>query len=133
MGYLNKEKQRAYCRDWVKKRRQTFFEGKCCVECGSLEPLELDHIDPTTKISNAIWSWREERRLAEISKCQILCKSCHRIKTNKELTKSWDHGTKTGYDYRGCRCSLCREAHKLNKREYRRKQRELVQLVRTLA
>lgn len=80
VGYTG-DKKREYDREWVRKRRATFFAGKCCVKCGSTESLELDHIDPAEKVSHAIWSWREERRLAEAAKCQVLCYKCHKKKT----------------------------------------------------
>lgn len=80
MGYP-KEKQREYQREWIAARRSAFFEDKSCASCGSVENLEIDHIDPKTKVASAIWSWRQERRDQELSKCQVLCHSCHRTKT----------------------------------------------------
>lgn len=62
-----------------------------CIGCGSQEQLEIDHIDPTTKlcdpaksfgaktITNRIWN--------EIDKCQLLCYDCHREKTGKQFRK----------------------------------------------
>ena len=76
-----------YQREWVAKRRADFFKDKKCVQCGSTERLELDHIDRETKESHSIWSWSEVRRLAEIAKCQVLCHECHRLKTRKENSK----------------------------------------------
>lgn len=68
-----------------------FFEGKSCVQCGSTENLELDHIDRTTKIDHKIWSWTRVKREAEIAKCQVLCHDCHKEKTraeNREIAKT---------------------------------------------
>lgn len=76
------EQQREYQRKWKKKRRTEWFEGKHCVVCGSTERLELDHIDPTTKIHHDVWSWSEKRRKVELAKCQVLCFQCHRDKTH---------------------------------------------------
>ena len=84
MSYTDPEKQRAYARAWIAKRRRAFFVDKACCLCDSKVSLELDHIDPKTKISHAIWSWRQERREAEIAKCQILCEKCHANKTAAE-------------------------------------------------
>lgn len=102
--YTGQEK-RDYDRIWRAKRRTNFFTGKSCVECGSKEKLELDHIDPAEKITHNIWSWSKVRRDLEIAKCQILCQKCH-----KEKTKLWNfqrrkHGL-TWYGY-GCRCEIC--------------------------
>jgi hypothetical protein len=83
MGYTG-EKKREYARKWMANRRSEYFKDKKCVECGSTEHLELDHIDPETKENHAIWSWSEERRNKELKKCQVLCKKCHREKSNKE-------------------------------------------------
>jgi len=91
-------KHSSYCRDhyreyqrlWIAKRRAEFFKNKTCILCGSEENLELDHIDPSTKVSHTIWSWSEKRRLEEIAKCQILCHDCHVRKTIKNHEKA--HG-----------------------------------------
>lgn len=76
-----KEEQRAFQRNWMRQRRLEFFKDKCCVKCGSVENLNLDHIDPATKVTHNIWSWKKERREAEISKCQVLCFNCHAEKS----------------------------------------------------
>lgn len=103
-----KEYLRNYQREWMKKRRATFFNNKKCTKCKSIEKLELDHIDPKKKISHKIWSWSKKRFLVEIVKCQILCEKCH-----KEKTKLWNilrrkHG-RTMYNH-GCRCEICFKA-----------------------
>ena len=73
-----------YSATWVAKRRAVFFKGKQCVQCGSKDRLELDHINPADKLHHRIWSWTEERRKAEIAKCQVLCHDCHKGKTSRE-------------------------------------------------
>ena len=54
-----------------------------CVKCGcwDLDQLEVDHIDPNTKVSHRVWSWSKERRENELAKCQVLCRACHLTKT----------------------------------------------------
>lgn len=95
-----------YQKMWIAKRKADWFADKCCVICGSTEDLELDHIDPNTKnlkrIGDIIWHWSEERRNAELAKCQVLCEVCHKEKsakhrdgmkargTSKFLGVSWD-------------------------------------------
>lgn len=74
------------------QRRAAWLLGKCCVECGSTEQLDIDHIDPSTKDPRLIptgamthfWSWPEADREAELAKCQVLCRTHHRIKTGRE-------------------------------------------------
>lgn len=77
---------REFQKEWRKKRRLDWItENGPCRECGSWERLEVDHIDPSAKLHHNIWSWSESRRLAELSKCQVLCHRCHRLKTNAYL------------------------------------------------
>jgi hypothetical protein len=54
------------------------------VECGSKRDLQADHKDPRTKGGKSFWLFKEERHLAELKKCQVLCKKCHRSKTALE-------------------------------------------------
>ena len=111
------EQQREYQRQWVADRRREWIEANGpCVKCGSTENLEVDHIDPVQKSAPVatIWSWTEARRLAELAKCQVLCRSCHDEKSTEDgYPRTAVHGTRRRYD-RGCRCDLCREARRLN-------------------
>jgi len=66
------------------RRRQWLKENGPCVECGSWERLEVDHRDPRTKTSHNIWSWSDAKRIAELAKCQVLCRSCHKRKSANE-------------------------------------------------
>ena len=86
MPYKDKAKQLEYQRKWMAARRAEYFDGKSCVTCGSTESLELDHIDPATKVSHRIWSWSTERREAELAKCQPLCRDCHESKSVREFS-----------------------------------------------
>lgn len=76
--------RRAYHREWMRQRRAAFFDGKVCATCGGSERLELDHVDRESKTHHAIWSWSAHRREAELAKCQVLCRACHREKTRVE-------------------------------------------------
>lgn len=82
-----KEAQREYQKLWVARRRADWFKNKSCALCGSQENLELDHIDPSTKVHHAVWSWSEQRRSAELAKCRHLCAVCHMEKTKNDLRK----------------------------------------------
>jgi 5-methylcytosine-specific restriction endonuclease McrA len=111
MPYKDKTKQLEYQRKWMEIRRATFFTNKQCVKCGSTNLLELDHVDPSEKEDHRIWSWSEDRQKQELLKCQVLCSTCHMEKTNIEnraaFTKEITHGTISGYQNKGCRCSIC--------------------------
>lgn len=109
MGYINIDKKRQYQKEWMRKRRESFFKGKICTTCGSIKKLELDHIDLNTKTSNRIWSWSKERRDKEIAKCQVLCYGCHKKKTIEEKSKPLVHGTYNGYYAHKCRCRICKD------------------------
>lgn len=87
MAYKDIEKKREYQRVWIANRRAAYFKDKSCVKCKSTERLELDHIIPALKTSHNIWSWRKERREAELMKCQVLCHDCHVKKTTIDRRK----------------------------------------------
>lgn len=105
MPYKDKAKQKEFARSWIASRRADFFKGKICVDCGSDQRLELDHLDPSQKESHRIWSWAKERREAEIAKCTIRCRKCHQLRHAAERIR---HG-RTRYQH-GCRCDVCKQA-----------------------
>lgn len=108
--YVNREQQREYQRRWVAKRRADYLDGKVCNKCSDAEgPFEVDHIDPSQKVTNSVWSWTQERREAELAKCQVLCRPCHVKKTaeQRNFGKS-PCGTLTSYTSYKCRCAECR-------------------------
>lgn len=119
MPYADPNARREYARKWVANRRAEFFKDKTCVDCGSSENLELDHIDPLVKVSHRIWSWSAEKRAAEIAKCVVRCRSCHAAKTwNGQGRKRADHGTFHKYTH-GCRCGPCTEANRIHRLKWR--------------
>lgn len=113
-----REYLRKYQREWIAARRAEFFAGKACVDCGSTEQLELDHVNPAEKEHHAIWSWREDRREAEIAKCVVRCRECH---TERHAAERRCCGIK-GYE-RGCRCETCVAAKSWSNARYRLQKR----------
>jgi len=109
------ERMRVYKREWMARRRAEFFEDKACVGCGATDRLELDHVDPATKLHHAIWSWANERREAEIAKCLVRCRACHIARHQRETQQ---HGTVSRYQA-GCRCDPCRAAKAAKNRRER--------------
>ncbi len=121
MPFKNHQDLLAYQRKWMADRRHSFFHDKSCVECGSTHELELDHIDPGQKVDHRIWNWSKERQEVELAKCQVLCESCHLIKTKKWYELRRKHGSHTMYT-RGCRCVECKanEVRRVNDRRRKR-------------
>lgn len=122
-GYTRKYNQQF--REERMTRAHQLLGGECW-ECGSMEKLEIDHINPKDKefeISTRI-SASEDKFLAELDKCQLLCHDCHMKKTIKERGQESakdKHGTLSSYRY--CKCALCSDAYKKYQREYRAKNR----------
>lgn len=78
MPYKDLNIQREYQNRWVQNRRLEWLkENGPCVDCGGIENLQVDHVDPTQKITHRIWSWSKERRDKELLKCLVRCKECH--------------------------------------------------------
>lgn len=89
MSYSDPDAQRQYQREWVARRRAKWFADKTCVDCGGAADLELDHIDPTQKVSHRIWSWSWERIEAEAAKCVVRCTDCHERKSTIERDRGF--------------------------------------------
>jgi hypothetical protein len=118
MPYADVNQQREYQRNWKAKRRAEYLADKCCAKCGSRDRLEIDHKDPSKKLSHKIWTWSKERREAELAKCQVLCHKHHREKTSEE-TRTAIHGSSRMYGRYGCRCDLCKAWKVESNRQHR--------------
>lgn len=88
MGYSDPDEQRKYQREWIAKRRTEWFKDHPCVDCGATTGLQLDHVNLDLKVSHRIWSWKLERRLAELAKCVSRCRPCHVGKTSARKEQS---------------------------------------------
>lgn len=94
MPYKDRERQNAWQAAWQKQCRLIWLqENGPCALCGSAEDLEVDHINPSTKVSHSIWSWSQVRRDLELKKCRALCKQCHKLKSLTERAKGENHGS----------------------------------------
>lgn len=93
MAFENAEVRKEYFRNYYAKKRAKYIDllGGKCVECGSMEKLDFDHKDPSTKTFpiGKLMNFSEDIVLEELKKCQLLCEDCHDVKT---LVK------KDGYD-----------------------------------
>lgn len=69
----------------------SFKDGKPCADCGGVfEPyvMEFDHVRGV-KFANVsrMTNYRRKRVVEEISKCEIVCCVCHRIRSHKRRKK----------------------------------------------
>ena len=110
---LKGQARRDYDLAYRNKRREAWIDsqGRICALCQSVDgPWEIDHIDPATKEHRVVSLWSRTRAVRdyELAKCQLLCESCHHIKSGQESMKPITHGM-SGYK-RGCRCDICHQA-----------------------
>lgn len=108
----NAEYQIAY---YHRKRAEVVaYLGGKCVECGTEDDLEIDHIDPATKSfePGKCLNLKNPLHLAEIEKCQLLCREHHRVKTAVENT-GITHGSTYAWSKAKCLCSVCQEAQRV--------------------
>ena len=86
MPYSDRATQNRFNLEWQRARRAEWIaENGPCANCGFwTDDLETDHVDPEQKVSHRVWSWTKARRDEELKKCQVLCRLCHQIKTNRE-------------------------------------------------
>lgn len=119
-----------YMRERYANNRKAALEylGGECVRCGSVEQLEFDHIDRTTKeytIGSNVLYRRLENIKDELDKCQLLCKPCHDDKGHEvgDIGVA-EHGHITMWKNHKCHCLVCNAARKTFNKEYRKKRRE---------
>lgn len=91
------------------------YLGGSCIDCGSVELLEFDHVDPDTKQFNvsAIMLHGDAKLYAELAKCVLRCTNCHRQRSAGQ--QSVEHGGGLS-GKRNCKCVPC----KARKAEYMR-------------
>lgn len=114
MPFKDRNKQRSFQREWMKRRREQWLnENGPCVLCNSKDDLECHHLDPLSKLSHRIWSWSDSKRLKELEKCRVLCGACHKKETARYRVMAVKHGTTTKYKNHRCRCNRCIEAMRI--------------------
>lgn len=118
MGHVDREVRNDYHRRYSRKRYSAVRQqaiaalGGRCVKCGGDSELQFDHVDANSKVvdPSSVMTGNEAKAKAELAKCQLLCRSCHREKTNLERYGVRVHGTYAMYKREGCRCDPCRKA-----------------------
>jgi hypothetical protein len=111
--------------------------GSECVHCGNegtsgkiIDRLEFDHInndreDDKHKLS-LMWNCSWDEIVAELEKCQLLCRSCHSKKSMRErgFKDVSGHGKVSMYSH-GCRCRECKDANNEYKKNWSRTRRRI--------
>jgi hypothetical protein len=121
MHHYSPERLREYCNERYAAQREWMLDqcgGPVCIRCGSVEELELDHIDPSQKsfAVGGMWGLKKLHTVVkdELAKCQVLCKECHLIKSTAENIARdrppMTHGTLYGWMKKHCGCDLCQSA-----------------------
>ncbi len=116
------ERMKLYMTERYHRRRSEWISSKGgkCVQCGTTDKLEIDHIDPLEKTYNigTILSGGSEQKVQdELAKCQVLCYDCHKAKTSNDLGAPHGGGVS---GKKNCTCELCRA----RKAEYMRERRK---------
>lgn len=90
--------------------------GGKCSKCGSVEELEVHHVDPTTKSFTLARGWHHAwvKIEEEMKKCTLLCDPCH----GGHHKVDHEHGTVHKY-WQGCRCDPCKQAMSIKNKQYR--------------
>lgn len=91
----NKNRQERKLKERMKCREHVFslLQNSNCVDCGysNILALEFDHRNPEEKqydISSILNNGSLKKLLKEIEKCDIVCRNCHAIRTQK-MFGSW--------------------------------------------
>ena len=81
----NKDYVNAKKRERAENNKTYLIEmlGGKCVGCGVTENLQFDHIDRKKKLFTIGKNFQSSlvKLIPEAEKCQLLCKSCHQLKT----------------------------------------------------
>jgi 5-methylcytosine-specific restriction endonuclease McrA len=65
--------------------------SKCC-ECGTIDCLEIDHINPGLKIDRRclyVCSWDRIKSEIKMNNLQLLCSFCHQKKSQLQQDTAW--------------------------------------------
>ena len=91
MGYKDSEQRKQYMKDWSRARRdknrklvQEYKVAKGCTDCGyntHHAGLEFDHISNDKEYNVATLMGQDKKLWEEISKCEVVCGTCHGIRT----------------------------------------------------
>lgn len=82
------------------------YKGGKCERCGydrgCPSAYDFHHIDPEQKsfsLSHVSPSWKWETLIAEVDKCQLLCKNCHAEVEEEKCERNWERKRKESIAY----------------------------------
>jgi DNA-binding MarR family transcriptional regulator len=122
LPYKDRDAQRAYQRDWIRRRRADWLAANGpCSKCGTTEDLIAASPKPGKPIPHRVWTYSAKRRDAVLDGCVVLCRSCFRF----HRWPAPEHGTLARYESRvhACRCDACKAARNLSERSRRKRRR----------
>lgn len=102
------ERARAKYRRWRARHLDLLrpLRERPCADCGGRFPwfvMEFDHRDRTAKVRGVMalaGHVSDDRLMAEVAKCDVVCPTCHRDRTFQRRQSSFRPARKTpGYDY----------------------------------
>lgn len=104
------------------RERALSILGGWCVKCGATSDLQFDHVDPATKsftISRALTRKPWQAVVQELAKCQLLCATCHKAKSDREETGLREHGTWAAIRRGKCKCPTCKDFFNAYRQQWR--------------
>lgn len=134
---MNRQQYLTYIKEYQQRRREerrvyavNKLGGKC-INCGTTENLEFDHIIPINtnihgrRISELLTA-SKSRLDKELELCQILCEECHKLKTAFEdrTHASLTHGTLSAVRYCKPICDDCKDVRNKYNRQYMQQYRK---------
>lgn len=125
----NTEHMKKYMKQRYNNRKELAIKllgGRCCW-CGTVEHLQFDHADRKLKhftICKKLAGVAKAKLAEELSKCQLLCATCHLKKSLQfgDIPPQGFHGVPARYNA-GCRCVECKTANSLRMKRYPRQSR----------
>lgn len=82
------------CREMRERKREYIYEQlgySCCKMCGCKTNLEFDHINPSLKTTQRFLPTLSYSRLdEELSNIQLLCRDCHRERSDAQQDAAWE-------------------------------------------
>jgi hypothetical protein len=88
---MYEQTHRRYARNRQQKHneRLAVLKNVPCTDCGDRFPIvamDFDHIRGT-KVQNVgnMATYSDEKFLAEVGKCEVVCKNCHAVRTHARL------------------------------------------------